>query len=208
MMSKEKIDEIMKKATFLSFLILTLGLLLGTSDTVEAQRRERVHRRHHRHAVRVHVRVTRRAHIRYAHHPRWGAVVVAAPRNAVVIRDAATPYYFNDGIYYVQRNTGFVVVRPAPGIRIRVLPVGYRTVVVRSHRPYYYYYGTFYTKVNNSDEYEVTAAPEGAIVNALPDGYEVKTIKDQEYYVLDDVYYAEVEAEDMEDGVGYQVVRI
>jgi hypothetical protein len=99
------------------------------------------------------------------------------------------------------------VVRPVPGIRIRVLPVGYRTVLV-GPRHYYYYYGTFYSRVENNGEYEVVDAPEGAIVDALPDGYEVKTVNDTEYYTIDDDFYAEVETDNIEGGVGYQVVKL
>lgn len=162
--------------------------------------------RHHTRVVKVRPRVVRRAHIRYTHLPRWGAVVTNRPSGAVIIASNRGPYHFHNGVYYVQRNSAFTIVRPAPGIRIRVLPVGYRRMVV-VNRPYYYYYGTFYTKTDNN-EYEVIDAPVGAIVDALPDGYDVKTIGDTEYYVLDDVYYAEVDTDEVEDGVGYQVVKI
>lgn len=162
--------------------------------------------RHHTRVVKVHPRVVRRAHVRYALLPRWGAVVATRPAGAVIIGSKHGPYHFHNGIYYTHRNAGFTIVRPAPGIRIRVLPVGYRHMIIRT-RPYYYYYGTFYVKADN-DEYEVIDAPEGAIVDALPDGYEVKTIGDTEYYVLDGVYYAEVDTDEIDDGVGYQVVKM
>jgi len=58
------------------------------------------------------------------------------------------------------------------------------------------------------NEYIVTDPPEGAIVDALPDGYEIKTVNGNEYYELDGVYYAEVDASDIDGGIGYQVVKI
>ncbi len=181
------------------------------AGVAEAQTR---HRERHakRHAVRVHHRarhrvVVRRAHVRYAHLPRWRASVAVVPAGAVIIKTKTNPYYFDRGVYYTPRNNAYVVVRPVVGVRIRVLPVGYRRIVV-GPRNYYYYYGTFYAQVDKSDEYETVDAPEGAVVDALPDGYEIKTIDGTEYYVLDDVYYAEVETDEVEDGIGYEVVKI
>ncbi|CAN5336858.1 hypothetical protein BH10BAC4_BH10BAC4_12610 [soil metagenome] len=152
--------------------------------------------------------VVRKAHVRYAAMPRWGTVVAVRPATAVAIRGTRrNRYYFHNGIYYSPRRGSYVVVRPSPGLRIRSLPAGYRTVVV-GPRNYYYYYGTFYTKASDVDQYDVVEAPEGAIVDALPDGYEIKTVGNNEYYFLDGIYYAEVDAPEFADGVGYEVVRI
>lgn len=149
--------------------------------------------------------VVRKAHVRYAGLPRWGAAVTTLPSAAVAIR-GRHPYYFHNGIFYSRRNADYIVVRPSRGIRVRLLPVGYRTVVV-GPRNYYYYYGTFYVK-SSGDEYIVADAPEGAVVDALPDGYEIRTIDGNEYYELDGVYYAEVDASEFDDGIGYEVVKL
>lgn len=202
----------MKKLIIILSVFLTTLALLTIPETSQAQGRRkpakvRVVRHHHTRVVKVHPRVVRRAHIRYTHLPRWGTVVTHRPAGAIVITSHRGPYHFHNGIFYLHRKPGFTIVRPLAGIRIRVLPVGYRRIIIGS-RPYFYYYGTFYAKADNSDEYEVVDAPEGAIVDALPDGYEVKTIDDTEYYVLDGVYYAEVDTDEIEDGIGYQVVKI
>lgn len=193
----------------LKFLFLLLGFLITLSITEDASaqvRRRAVHRA--RVERRVHRRVVaRRAHIRYAHMPRWGTVVTVLPSNTIVVKRGAVVYHYREGVYYAQRNAGFVVVRPLVGLRIHVLPAGYRTVVV-GPRNYFYYYGAFYTKASGSDEYEVVESPVGAVVDALPDGYEVKKVGDTEYYVLDDTYYAEVDTDEFEDGVGYEVVKL
>jgi hypothetical protein len=200
----------MKKFSILLTCVFVFIAILTIPENTQAQGRRKPVKvrvvRHHTRVVKVHPRVVRRAHIRYAHLPRWGALVSQRPANAILIASNHGPYHFHNGIYYIHRKPGFAIVRPVPGIRIRVLPVGYRYITVRN-RPYYYYYGTFYTKAVN-DEYEVVNAPEGAIVDALPDGYDVKTIGDTEYYVLDGVHYAEVDTDETEDGVGYQVVKI
>jgi hypothetical protein len=188
-----------------------LGVLMVTLSNIavaQVRHRARVVRHTVRPAHRVRHRVVvRRAHVRYAHLPRWGAAVAIAPAAAIVVRAHSNTYHFHDGIYYTPRSNKFVVVRPVAGVRVRVLPAGFRTVIV-AKRNYYYYYGTFYSKVKEGEEYEVVDAPSGAVVDALPDGYEVKKVNDTEYYVLDDVYYAEVEAKEFEDGVGYEVVKL
>jgi len=201
----------MKKLMILACLLLGILGMAAIPEKAEAQGRRKHAKvkvvRHHTRVVKIHPRVVRRAHVHYTHLPRWGAVVSTRPIGAVVIASAYGPYHFHKGVYYVHRKPGFTIVRPVPGIRIKVLPIGYRHMIIRN-RPYYYYYGTFYTKADNNDEYIVVDAPEGAIVDALPDGYEVKTMGDTEYYVLDDVYYAEVDTDEVEDGIGYQVVKI
>lgn len=193
----------LKIAALLTLTFILIGLVTESSY---GQRRKR--RVVHHTTVRVrHNVVVRRAHVRYAHLPRWGTVIATAPATAVVIKTHRDPYYFQDGIYYTPRNGSYVVVRPSRGIRIHVLPVGYRRVVV-GPRHYYYYYGTFYTKIKNTDTYETIDPPVGAVIDALPDGYDIKTINGEEYYVLDGVSYAEVDAPEFEDGVGYEVVDL
>jgi hypothetical protein len=188
---------------------LLFCLLLFTSFTaLNAQRGSRITRVKVVKPTKIRVitvrpRVTRKAHVRYVALPRWGSAVTVVPAGAIVV----SSYHFHNGVFYTKRNNGFVVVRPARGVRIHVLPVGYRTIII-GPKTYYYYYGTFYSKVVNGDEYEVIDAPEGAVVDALPDGYEVKTVNGNEYYVLDGVYYGEVDAADIDGGVGYKVVKM
>jgi hypothetical protein len=185
-------------------LALTFVVIASSVETSYAQRRR--HRAVVRHDVRVrHKVVVRKAHVRYAHLPRWGAVVATAPVAAVVIKTHPNPYYFHDGVYYTPRQGVYKVVRPARGIRVSALPVGFRRIVV-GPRHYFYYYGTFYNQINDTEQYETIDAPVGAVIDALPDGYDIKTIKGEEYYVLDDVIFAEVDAPEFEDGVGYEVI--
>lgn len=201
----------MKSNRFFLISLVILLFVLSLAETAQAQRRKR-DRAHKTRVVVVrrphHAMVVRKAHVRYAGLPRWGTVVTAVPDGAVVIKSRKHPYYFHNGIFYARRTSGFVIARPMPGFRIRVLPVGYRTVVI-GPRNYYYYYGTFYVKSGSApDEYVVADAPEGAVVDALPEGYEVKIVDGKEYYELEGVYYAEVDAPEFEDNIGYEVIKI
>src|SRR5258708_5492894 len=109
----------MKMKTFLR-LFFFMFLFAAFSQTIYAQRGQRVKRVKVVKAplvkvVTVHTHVSRRAHIRYAALPRWGAIVTEVPAGAIVINS----YHFHNGVFYTQRNNGFVVVHPARGIRIR-----------------------------------------------------------------------------------------
>ncbi len=75
-------------------------------------------------------------------------------------------------------------------------------------KPYFYYYGTFYEQSGNSDYYETVTAPEEAIIDAIPDGYEIRKIEKEEYYFLGGTYYAQVPAPALKDKIGYEVVTI
>lgn len=198
----------MKRLKSLIMATAVVLLVIGSIQTTEAQRK---HRHRGKRVVVVHrphrTVVVRKAHVRYAALPRWGAVVTTVPTGAVVVRSRKNPFYFHQGIYYAKRDNSFVIVRPARGIRVRVLPVGFRTITVGPAN-YYYYYGTFYTRASSSDDFVVVDAPEGAVVDALPDGYEVKSMNGKEYYEIDGVYFAEVDAPEFEDGVGYEVTAI
>jgi hypothetical protein len=153
--------------------------------------------------VKVKPHVSRNAHAHYAHMPRWGSTVTVLPAGFLTFNS----YYYHSGVYYTKRNNGFVVVRPARGLRITMLPAGYRRILV-GPRVYYYHYGIFYTKVVNHNQYEIVDAPEGAVVHALPDGYVVKTVNDHEYYVLDGVYFGEVDAVEIDGGIGFKVMKM
>ena len=200
----------MRKFTFaLSFLFFVMIMAM---HPVSAQgrhkpKRIKVVKANHVRVIKVHPHVFKRAHVRYAALPRWGTVVSTYPAAAVLVRLGGSSFYFYNGIYYAPRQNNYIIVHPVRGVRIRTLPVGYRRILV-GPRPYFYYYGTFYVQAGNRNEYVVTDAPEGAVVDALPDGYEIRTINGNEYYELDGVYYAEIDADDMDGGTGYQVVKI
>ena len=53
---------------------------------------------------------------------------------------------------------------------------------------YFYQDGVFYAK-DASGEYKVILPPAGALVDSLPDDYEMVTLKGEEYYKVDDTVY-------------------
>jgi uncharacterized protein DUF6515 len=155
----------------------------------------------------MHAKVDRKAHLPYADLPKWGSVFAALPDGVGIATNGIDSLYYKNGIYYSKKGKGFVITKPAAGIRIHGLPFGYRTAFAKA-KPYFYYYGVFYQQAGNSDYYEIVEAPEEAVVDAIPDGYEIKKIENEEYYFLAGVYYGEIDAPALKNKIGYEVVTI
>lgn len=151
--------------------------------------------------------VDRKAHLPYAALPKWGSLYQAIPEGAEIVSNGVDSFYYRSGIFYTKKTKGYIITNAMPGVRIHGLPFGYRIAMAKG-KPYFYYYGTFYQQVNSSDFYETVVAPEEAIVDAIPDGYEIRKIDKEEYYFLGDAYYAQVPAPALKDKIGYEVVTI
>ncbi|HAZ01688.1 MAG: hypothetical protein A2W90_15910 [Bacteroidetes bacterium GWF2_42_66] len=121
----------MKKYLKLSFLTLVVvSISFGFSRTAQAQRvvgtpRTVVVTKHSPRVVK-----------RYYGGPRYGYVVTKVPGRTTVVRFGGAEYHYHRGLYYVKKPGGFVVVHPAIGLRIRVLPTGYSRIVVAG-TPYF-----------------------------------------------------------------------
>lgn len=105
---------------------------------------------------------------RYNHnhyYPPRGYAVRTLPRGYVTVRYGRTPYYYNRGVWYRPGGAGFVVVRPAVGLYVPVLPPFYTTLWARGV-PYYYADDTYYRWAANRREYVVTEAPRDTDVQA------------------------------------------
>ena len=113
-------------------------------------------------------------------------------------------YHYHRGAYYARRGTGYVVVRPPYGARVRRVPDGCTVVVVR-RRNYYYYGGTYYRYYPNETTYEVVEPPTDAIVPELPDGAEKVTIDGKVYYKYADALYEPIYVEGI---LQYKVIEL
>ncbi len=181
------------KNRIMSYALLALISLFSFPEKVEAQRKNTV--RVKRSKVVVHkktrvrpVRARRVAHYHYRGLPRWGRTVKTIGAGYIGIRFGGIGYRFHKGIWYRPKGSRFIVARAPFGVRVRVLPVGYRRLLV-GRNTYFYYYGTYYSKIIDSDEYQVVKAPIGAEVDALPEGYEIVKANGIEYYKFEDTYY-------------------
>ncbi|MGC4035281.1 MAG: DUF6515 family protein [Chitinophagaceae bacterium] len=198
------------KISFTSlFFFLALSLLAQQNNTSKTKKASKATIKAHRGTIltNVHEKVSGKANLKYTSLPRVGFETIAVPAGAITVTDSLNTYSYKAGIFYVQRPTGFVITLPVAGIRLKGLPIGYR-IVHAAEKTYFYYYGTFYKQVENSDNYETVTPPETAIVDGLPNGYAIKKVDGVEYYFLNGTYYAEVDDPTLPDKIGYEVVVI
>ncbi|MGI9552712.1 MAG: DUF6515 family protein [Aurantibacter sp.] len=182
----------MKYNTNFFTVLIALLMFFAFNDDALAQRKKNKVKRHvkthHKRHFRP-VKARRAAHYRYRHLPRRGKIVRRIGVGGVRIGFRGLHFHFHNGVWYRPHGKRFITARAPLGIRVRVLPLRYRRLVI-GPRPYFYHYGTFYIKVDGpEEEYEVVAAPIGAEVDGLPDGYKIVKERGVEYYKLDDVFY-------------------
>jgi len=178
----------MKRKNIIAVLSIAIMMLFAYPTEATAQRKKRIVKHRVKKHRRTHIKARRKAHFRYRHLPRRGKVVRTVGAGFFGVRFRGIGYRFHKGVWYRPKGKRFLVTRGPVGIRVAVLPVGFRALHIQS-KPYYYYYGTYYVKLEDSEEYEVINAPIGAEVEALPEGYTVVKVNGAEYYKLDEVYY-------------------
>ena len=120
-------------------------------------------------------------------------IVRAVPRNNTVVVYSGVSYRYANGCYYKPHRSGFVVVMPPVGLRVRVLPVGYTNVVIGG-RAYFYFGGVYYVQLQ-PNSYEIVEIPKEASLVALPVGAETITISGKRYYKIDNTYYEKLISE-------------
>lgn len=132
------------------------------------------------------VKRTRVVHHRYINLPRRGAVVASVNTAAITVRFRGVGFRVYSGVWYKPKGTKWIVARAPIGARVRVIPKGFRKVIVGSNN-YFYHYGTYY--MQKGTEYEVVETPTGAEIDSLPNGSETVIINGETYYLLDSTYY-------------------
>ena len=189
----------MKFSVYQTFAVILVVLLstLTFSNKLNAQNRHK--KKKEKEVVVVHSP----PHIKYENLPKIGEVVKVAPKGAAVVNPGVARYHYYGGIFYKPYAGSFIVVRPPKCARVKVLPKN-RMIIKMGDKNYFYYYGTFYCNDRLNDDYVITDPPKGAIVDAIPGGYEIKIIDDVEYIVWEDTWFKQVELEDGE--IGYKVV--
>ncbi len=160
-------------------------------------------------AQRVVVKTPRRTVVRtnnakVVYHNRRPAVRVVRtlPKTRVVVNYGGVRYYHSRGVYYRYHNGNYIIIAAPIGIRVNVLPIGYRVVVIGA-RTYYYYEGSYYIKIENTEKYQVVKAPDDAVVKTLPEDVEEVEIDGKKYYQYDQTLYKVVVTP---DGKAFKVV--
>ena len=187
------------------FFLAVIFSVLIISDSVFAQHKGR-NKQKTKKAV-VHHKKTHSKHLphtHYKHHPRRGAVVKSLNAGAVAISFKGKRFHYHNGIFYKANGPKFIVAKAPLGMRVKVLPPKYKRFIL-GKKTYFYYYGTFYKRSDGANEFEVIDAPVGAVVDAIPEGYETVVVDGVEYHTLDDVKY--LPKENAHGSMEYEVVN-
>ncbi len=180
----------------ISILLLSLLFCFACPTEITAQKRRKAVKKHiaKRHKVRKAKHISR---IRYRNLPRRGKVVRKLGAGFVNIRFRGSNLFVHNGVWYrpTTRNR-YIVIKAPIGVRVRRLPlVLAQPRIMVGTNVYYYYYGTYYQKAADTEEYVVVEPPIGAKVDALPEDYETVEVNGMVYYRLDGVYYEYVDNE-------------
>lgn len=125
-------------------------------------------------------------------HP-WGFFVATLAVTAVVVSIESQQYQYDQGVFYVESDGGYVVVEAPQGATVKVIPSEAKEVEVSPTINNYYYGNTYYEKSDGG--YTVVPPPAGAIVDVLPEGGEEVKVGDQTYVKIGDTYYMPVEVD-------------
>lgn len=107
-------------------------------------------------------------------------------------------YYPVGGMYFVARKGAYVRAFPPRGFRIRTIPGALTRLMVRGS-VFYYSAGVFYRNVD--EEYEVVAAPVGAVIKDLPEDAEEINFDGITTYELNETLYQAIDD-------GYEVIEL
>ena len=126
------------------------------------------------------------------HHPRFwsnfafGRRWNVLPVGCVAVLVNGAPYWYNDGIYYQQADSGYQEVYPPVGADVPQPPDG-AVVIDAGNLNYYYAGGAFY--VEQGDGYVIAPPPIGVTVPELPPGAVEVWVNGEEAYQFNGIYY-------------------
>lgn len=121
---------------------------------------------------------------RYNHgryYPPVGTVRASLPGEYRPYFRGGQRFYFNAGVWYAPRGSGFVVVTPPPGLVVSMLPPYYSTVWIGGN-PYYYADSVYYSWQPDQSGYEVVDPPQNADQPAAPPDAPQPTVDDPIVY--------------------------
>lgn len=113
-----------------------------------------------------------------------------APGNGVrSITVGGVAYLYDQGIFWVQSGTQYIVVTAPFGAVVDSAPAGAARVPA-GEESLLYFFGTFFRE--RGEGFEVVRPPAGTVVNYLPDGYRLEETKDGARYVFGEIVFQPV----------------
>jgi hypothetical protein len=126
----------------------------------------------------------RHSYFWFGYHP--GMVLNVLPQAYSQINVGGNPYYYDQGVYYQQATSGYVVVTPPVGAIVAQLPPGSETI---PYGPTVYYYGAGAFYVQNPQGFIVVEPPPGLAVTEPPPNAQQVMMNGVLYYQADGVYF-------------------
>jgi hypothetical protein len=129
----------------------------------------------------------------YYRKPGWTSTDPPAPTAqtiSVEVKGGMVALIYDQGIFWLQRGSDYVVVIAPPGAVVDTLPPGVRAQPVKGGGMLYYFFGTFFKA--KGDKYEVVMPPAGTFVGYLPDGYSQEGKEDDPVFKFGPVSYKQV----------------
>ena len=124
------------------------------------------------------------------YHP-WGFFAATLAATAIIVSIENQHYHYDQGVYYMQSNSGYTVVQAPVGATITTLPPQSQTVIVNETTNNYYYGGTYYEKSDKG--YTVVPPTAGTVVENLPEGGKEIKIGNQNYVKVGETYYQPIQ---------------
>lgn len=148
---------------------------------------------------------------------RIGYIRKDLPSASIAIRVGNISFRYNSGIFYRPSKHGYKVVKAPIGARVKILPSGYRRLLIGS-RVYFVLNDTYYEHDHRANEYIVVEEPQlkkeivqesylqtGTVLSQLPSGSESE-YRDGKQYFTDGVHHFEVVV--VNGKVAYKVINL
>jgi hypothetical protein len=119
---------------------------------------------------------------------------------APVVEVGGTPYVYDQGIFWLQQGSDYLVVTAPVGAVVGALPPG-AVRVLSEGDPHWYFFGAFYAE--RAGAYAVVRPPAGLTVFYLPDGYTREKAGSADVYRFGDTLFKPVFIQGV---LAYQVV--
>ncbi|KAA1242630.1 DUF6515 family protein [Aquimarina sp. RZ0] len=72
-------------------------------------------------------------------------VVISKVHNPKIVTHKNVKYYRKSGVWYIKKNKKYTAVKAPAGVKVTILPTGYRIIKIKGVR-YYRYKGVYYKK--------------------------------------------------------------
>ena len=115
----------------------------------------------------------------YYRKPGYTSADAPAPATSTTVEVGGMPYIYDQGIFWLNQGTDYIVVTAPAGATVTALPRGAVRVPAKD-AALWYFFGTFFAE--KAGAYTVVRPPPGVSVYYLPDGYTREKLGESDVY--------------------------